>query len=142
MWWTCWDKGGISFGSYVQSIGVLDRYFCSHVLCWWHVYYVLTFLRSNWFFPVVKLLEVIRTHVYLYFRCILNYFLRRLYLLDDLYDGIRYCWPLIWYHLFNFIKKGDGHPSLFFISNRVYGWAIVFQIIEALSVEGLHERKN
>lgn len=87
MCWTCIVKGGVAFGSDVQSFSILDGNLRSHVLFRTYAYDVLDFLWSNWVFLAIELLEVVRTDVYLHLRRILNNFLCRIYLLDNVHDG-------------------------------------------------------
>ncbi len=86
MCWTCIVKGGVAFGSDVQSFSILDGNFCSYVLFRAYANDVLDFLWSDWVLLAVELLEVVRADVSLYLRRILNDFLCRIYLLDNVHD--------------------------------------------------------
>lgn len=82
-------KGGIHNGSDVPRVIVLDRHFCRDVLSWPHVYDFLNFLWPNGIFLIAWLLKINGANVHLYFWSVLNDLLRRIYVLDNIYDGSR-----------------------------------------------------
>lgn len=80
-------KEGLTYGSHVPSIRLLDWNLCCHVLFGRYENDFIIILRTDWVFRALILFEIIRTDVYLHFRCIFDGILRWLYILDNIYDG-------------------------------------------------------